>query len=392
MTASIRNEQYSGPIQPTQRPPIPRLSVAPESTSIDLRVKTHTKLAVTGLSMTFIENPAVPKGSIAVITGANGYIASHIADQFIRHGYKVRGTVRNPKKSAWLVPHFEKKYGVDGAYDEAIKGASIFVHTATVIDFNGDPAEVIGGAVKCGMVAIKAAYKEPNMKRFVLTSSASTLMPLKKENFFALKGQTVDVDTFGHDAKALAWAPPPWGVEHGGAIYGASKMEQEQNIWKFYEENKTNRPDIVVNSIVPDFNFGRSIDPSQTGGSSSFGLIVELFEGKTLPELWHLPHYFVDVEDDAALHVAAAILPDVKNERIFAFAYPMNWDIILDILRKQNSGRKFADDFHNEEYPVTVKPIARAESLLKRLGRPGWISLEQSIATNTEHLKTLDSA
>lgn len=85
--------------------------------------------------MTFIENLAVPKGSIAVITGANGYIASHIADQFIRHGYKVRGTVRNPKKSAWLVPHFEKKYGVgkfelhvipdmqvDGAYDEAIKG------------------------------------------------------------------------------------------------------------------------------------------------------------------------------------------------------------------------------------------------------------------------------
>ncbi|KAI3559687.1 NAD dependent epimerase/dehydratase [Colletotrichum abscissum] len=355
--------------------------------------------------MSFIENPAVPKGSIAVITGANGYIASHIADQFIRYGHKVRGTVRNPKKSAWLVPHFEKKYGVgkfelhvvpdmqvDGAYDEAIKGASIFVHTATVIDFNGDPAEVIGGAVKCGMVAIEAAYKEPNMKRFILTSSASTLMPLKKENFFALKGQTVDVDTFGHDAKELAWAPPPWGVEHGGAIYGASKMEQEQTIWKFYEENKSNRPDIVVNSIVPDFNFGRSIDPSQTGGSSSFGLIVELFEGKTLPELWHLPHFFIDVEDDAALHVAAALLPDVEGERIFAFAYPMNWDIILDILRKQNPGRKFADNFHNDEYPVTVKPIARAESLLKRLGRPGWISLEQSIATNTEHLKTLDIA
>lgn len=122
------------------------------------------------------------------------------------------------------------------------------MHTATVIDFNGDPAEVIGGAVKCGMVAIEAAYKEPSMKRFILTSSASTLMPLKKENFFALKGQTVGVDTFGHDAKELAWAPPPWGVEHGGAIYGASKMEQEQSIWKFYEENKPNRPDIVVNS------------------------------------------------------------------------------------------------------------------------------------------------
>ncbi|KAK1635670.1 NAD dependent epimerase/dehydratase [Colletotrichum phormii] len=322
--------------------------------------------------MSSIENPVVPKGSIAVITGANGYIASHIADHFIQHGYRVRGTVRNPKKSAWLVPHFENRYGtwkfelhivpdmqVDGAYDEAIKGASMFVHTATVVDFNGDPAEVIGGAIKCGMVAIQAAYKEPSMRRFILTSSASTLMPLKN---LLLRGKL--------------WI----------------KLEQEQSIWKFYEEKKTKRPDIVVNSIVPDFNFGRSIDPSQTGGSSSFGFIVELFEGKTLPEPWHLPHYFIDVEDDAALHIAAAILSDVKGERIFAFAYPMNWDIILDILRRQNPRRKFADNFHDEEYPVTVKPIARAEGLLKRLGRPGWISLEQSIATNTEHLKATNGA
>ncbi|KXH27587.1 aldehyde reductase II [Colletotrichum salicis] len=109
--------------------------------------------------------------------------------------------------------HIVPDMQVDGAYDEAnyqtFTGSSIFLHTATVIDFNGDPAEVIGGAVKCGMVAIQAAYKEPSMKRFVLTSSASTLMPLKNENFFALKGQTVDVDTYDHDAKELAWAPPP---------------------------------------------------------------------------------------------------------------------------------------------------------------------------------------
>lgn len=97
--------------------------------------------------------------------------------------------------------------------------------------------------------------------------------------------------------------------------------------------------------------------------------------------------YFVDVQDDAALHLAAAILPDVKGERLFAFAFPMNWDMILEILRKQNPGRKFADNFHAEEYPVIVKPIARAESLLRRIGRPGWITMEGSIAGNTAHLK-----
>lgn len=127
-------------------------------------------------------------------------------------------------------------------------GAAAFIHTATVIDFNGHPADVIGGAVKCGLVAIEAAYKEPNMKRFVLTSSASTLMPHKKETFLALKGQTVDESTFSTDAKEIAWSSPPFGLEHGGAIYGASKMEQEQSIWRYYKENATRRPDIAVNT------------------------------------------------------------------------------------------------------------------------------------------------
>lgn len=37
-------------------------------------------------------------GSKIVITGINGYIASHVADQLLRSGYVVRGLARDEKK------------------------------------------------------------------------------------------------------------------------------------------------------------------------------------------------------------------------------------------------------------------------------------------------------
>lgn len=82
-----------------------------------------------------LDNPAVPKGSTVLVTGANGLLGSHTADQFLEHGYKVRGTVRDAEKNAWLQALFDNKYGkgsfelfevpdltVDGAFHEAVKG------------------------------------------------------------------------------------------------------------------------------------------------------------------------------------------------------------------------------------------------------------------------------
>lgn len=85
---------------------------------------------------------AIPEGSLVLVTGANGFIGSHVIDQLLQLGYKVRGTVRSPKKAAWVKEMFEKKYGAGmfelvevadmstpGAFDEAIKGASGSSHS-----------------------------------------------------------------------------------------------------------------------------------------------------------------------------------------------------------------------------------------------------------------------
>lgn len=75
------------------------------------------------------------KGSLVLVTGANGYIASHVVDQLLQHGFIVRGTVRAAWKGDWLKEYVSTKHGegkldirvvpdicADGAFDEVIKG------------------------------------------------------------------------------------------------------------------------------------------------------------------------------------------------------------------------------------------------------------------------------
>ena len=81
-----------------------------------------------------IHDPALLQGSWVLITGVNGFIASHTADQLLAAGYKVRGTVRNLEKARWLydvfAPYGEDNFTLaevqdissDGAFDQAIKG------------------------------------------------------------------------------------------------------------------------------------------------------------------------------------------------------------------------------------------------------------------------------
>ena len=78
---------------------------------------------------------AFPPGSLVLVTGATGFMASHIIDQLLLAGYHVRGTVRDEKKAKWTTSFFSARYGAGkysavivpnlstvGACDEAVKG------------------------------------------------------------------------------------------------------------------------------------------------------------------------------------------------------------------------------------------------------------------------------
>lgn len=65
-----------------------------------------------------------------LVSGANGYIGSHVANELLSAKYRVRGTVRSTSKQAWLQRLFDEKYG-EGQFelvqveDASKPGASI---------------------------------------------------------------------------------------------------------------------------------------------------------------------------------------------------------------------------------------------------------------------------
>ncbi|KAI9163923.1 Aldehyde reductase 2 [Paramyrothecium foliicola] len=338
---------------------------------------------------------AIPKGSLVLVTGVNGLVGSFIADYFLQNGYKVRGTARSTAKAAWVQNRFDKQYPgnfevaevpvmtEEGAFDEAAKGTSAFIHVASDVSFGSDPNKIIPVAIAGATSAIKSAFAEPSIKRFVLTSSSSASGPIPTPE--TTEVSVLDVDVWNEQSIKTAWAEPPYEADRVGAVYAASKTQAEQEVWKYYRENKEKRPDLIVNTVLPDMNFGKSLDLEAQGYTSSLALVKNLYDGQVTP-FHHVVgnQDFIHVSDTAALHFAAAVLPDVKEERVFGFAGHYTWNGILAILRRNFPDKTFPEDFESNGLPYEVRPRARAVQLLQELGRPGFISLEETVLDNVK--------
>ena len=80
----------------------------------------------------------------------------------------------------------------------------------------------------------------------------------------------------------------------------------------------------------------------------------------------------VDVQDSALLHIGALILPDVKQQRIFAACTPWNISSITQLLRGLFPQRTFPDIGPDLGVDLTVfKETNKAEELLTKDGKEG---------------------
>lgn len=228
---------------------------------------------------------AIPRGSWVLVTGANGLVACHTAKQFLERGFKVRGTVRDLIKSAWLVQDVFQSYAdrgdfelahvpdlaADHAFDESIKGVSAIAHIASIVNFDPDPNNVVDGCVKGVTNLFEAALAEPSVKSFALTSSfLAATMPMLG------KAAVVTQDSWNDMALEAAWAPPPYEPTRAPLVYAASKVASEKALWKLVEEKK---PEFTVNTIAPSGILGEPLHKSQTEHGSAW--IKMLWVGDT---------------------------------------------------------------------------------------------------------------
>jgi nucleoside-diphosphate-sugar epimerase len=78
---------------------------------------------------------ALPRGSLVLVTGASGFLGSHVVEHCLAFGYRVKGTTRDKQKNDWMENYFGAKFGsglfeavevkdmaVKGAYDAHLQG------------------------------------------------------------------------------------------------------------------------------------------------------------------------------------------------------------------------------------------------------------------------------
>ncbi|KAI1379240.1 NAD(P)-binding protein [Hypoxylon crocopeplum] len=329
-------------------------------------------------------NPTISPGSTILVTGANGLIASHVVDQLLSLGYKVRGTVRNPTKCTWMEPLFKSRYpsshleivqvsdfGVPGAWDAAIKGVAGVAAVAGGVGLQvQDIDKALEEELPWNEALLQAAKNEPSVKAFVYTSSAWaawTPDPTK----------SVELTEWSYNDHALrvvrSDATPH---EKGIKPYMAFKTLLEQRIWDWV---KRENPSFSFNTILPDTVIGGCLDPKNQGISSTCGLVKCLFEGVNLELLPLLPpQWHADTHDTGLLYVAALITPGVDRERLFAFSDRYSWPKVGRIL-KALYPQKDIPVLEDDGWDRTGVPNKRSEELLRGLGQSGWTRLEDSV-------------
>jgi len=229
------------------------------------------------------------------VTGATGFIASHIVEQLLAEGYKVNGTVRDlNKKSSFQ--HLEALPGAEenlklfaaslldeGSFDEALAGCQVVLHTASpyVLTVNDPQKDLVDPAVK-GTLNVLRSCQKAKVEQVVLTSSVAAV---------------TDSPVPGHQ-----YTENDWNTESnlGRNPYYYSKVLAEKAAWNFVKKLPDDEKFKLV-SINPFVVIG----PSHIQAMNPSNLSIKQILDGTFGALVDLAWGFVDVRDVARAHILA---------------------------------------------------------------------------------------
>lgn len=249
------------------------------------------------------------KDSKVLVTGASGYVGSHVVQQLLLHGYKVRGTVRSTADEAKIaklrqditeglpteglpeLEFVEADLLKEETWAPAISGCHYVCHVASPfpLEIPSDADTLIKPAVDGTLAVLRAASADGNVKRVVLTSSLAAIHDVKTLDFKQDPDKKFNEDD---------WVDPEK-VEP----YSRSKILAEKAAHKFIEElpQEDGKKKLELVVINPSYVLG----PLLTSNLSSSVLGIKRLLDKTTPGLPKFNMAVCDVRDVALAHVKA---------------------------------------------------------------------------------------
>ena len=300
--------------------------------------------------------------STILVTGISGFIAKHCAVELLKHGYRVRGTVRNLAKAdsvrQTLAAHADvakldfvaADLQSDDGWQDAAKGVHGVLHLASPFPLAQpkNAEELIRPAVDGTLRVLRAAIAA-GASRFVQTSSTAAVL-------------------YGHGhSRSRTYTEADWTDVDGPGVtaYSKSKTLAERAARDYVA---TQRPALHYASVNPGFVLGPLLD--RDAGTSA-QLIADCLRGK-YPGCPKLAFPVVDVRDVAKVHRLALETNEPSGGRYLAMSEPA-WfrDMMLPI--KERLGAR-ARKVPTKVLPnLAIKFIAifdpAARSVLPELGR-----------------------
>ena len=245
--------------------------------------------------------------ALILVTGATGYLATHILQQLLVAGHHVRATVRDLHcsekmeslrklcpNSKYPLSIIEAELLTPALWLPAIQGCTYVIHTASPFPPK-DPKnedEIIKPAVDGTLNVLQACRDSKSVKRVVLTSSIA-----------AISGGF-------ENGKEKAYTEEDWPNADDLSPYAKSKLLAEKAAWQF------------VNDLPANEKFELCVmNPVMIGGPvlcSGFATSLEfpkrLLE-RQMPLVPALNLPYVDVRDVAAAHIVALTATDVAGHR-----------------------------------------------------------------------------
>ena len=129
--------------------------------------------------------------SLVFITGATGFIGSHVVDVTIKAGYKVRLSVRKPEQAKTILGRHSKyasrietvvipDFSVKESLNSALVNVDYIFHLASPMPGSGSDVrkDYVVPAVQGTETILYAALDFPQIQKIVLMSSALALAPV----------------------------------------------------------------------------------------------------------------------------------------------------------------------------------------------------------------------